>query len=240
VRFIDQFSLVHIVDLAASLGVAFVLAVLIGAERQWRQRSAGLRTNVLVAVGAAAFVSLGMRLNGATGASQVAAYVVSGVGFLGAGVIMKDGAQVTGLNTAATLWCSAAVGALSGVGLAVEAAVLTVAVLAGNTLLRPLVNAINRAPVDEMRAEATYELWAVTRPENVGAVRDLVVETLEAASYPVRDVEIAERGERASEVIATLVATSVEGQELNAVCATLERSALVSFASWVSQSGEAG
>ena len=65
-RFVDEFSLAHIVDLAASLGVAFVLAVLIGAERQWRQRSAGLRTNVLVAVGAAAFVSLGMRLNGAS------------------------------------------------------------------------------------------------------------------------------------------------------------------------------
>ena len=239
-RFVDEFNLGHSLELAVSLGVAFVLAVLIGAERQWRQRSAGLRTNVLVAIGAAAFVSLGLRLNGSAGAAQIAAYVVSGVGFLGAGVIMKDGAQVTGLNTAATLWCSAAVGALSGVGLPVEAGVLTLAVLAGNTLLRPLVNAINRAPVDEMRSEAIYELWAVTRPDNVGAVRDLVVETLEAANYPVRDLEIAERGEKASEVIATLVATSVEGAELDAVCATLERSDLVSFASWVSQSGEAG
>ena len=239
-RFIDQFQIGPILDLVASLGVAFVLAVMIGAERQWRQRSAGLRTNVLVAVGAAAFVSLGLRLNGAAGASQIAAYVVSGVGFLGAGVIMKDGAQVTGLNTAATLWCSAAVGALSGVGLAGEAVALTLAVLAGNTLLRPLVNAINRAPVDEMRSEATYELWAVTRPEHVGAVRDLVVETLAGADYPVRDVEIAERGEKASEVIATLVATSVESEELDAVCAALEGSDLVSFASWVAQSGESG
>jgi len=240
VRFVEEFSLTHILELAASIGVAFGLAVLIGAERQWRQRSAGLRTNVLVAIGAAAFVSLGLRLNGAPGATQLAAYVVSGVGFLGAGVIMKDGAQVTGLNTAATLWCSAAVGALSGVGLPVEAVVLTIAVLAGNTLLRPLVNAINRAPVDDMRSEATYELWAVTRPEQVGAVRDLVVETLEAVHYPVRDIEIAERGLEASEIIATLVATSVERRELDAVCATLERSSLVSFASWVSQSGEAG
>jgi putative Mg2+ transporter-C (MgtC) family protein len=66
---------------------------------------------------AAAFVTLGMRLNGQGGAVQIAAYVVSGIGFLGAGVIMKNGAQISGLNTAATLWCSAAVGALSGVGL---------------------------------------------------------------------------------------------------------------------------
>jgi putative Mg2+ transporter-C (MgtC) family protein len=79
-------------------------------------------------------------------------------GFLGAGVIMKDGAQISGLNTAATLWCSAAVGALSGIGLAAEAMVLTVAVLASNTLLRPLVNAINRTPIEERQSEAIYEV----------------------------------------------------------------------------------
>jgi putative Mg2+ transporter-C (MgtC) family protein len=121
--------------------------------------------------------------------------------------------------------------------LPVEAGVRTLAVQAGDTLLRPLVNAINRAPVDEMRSEAMDELWALTRPDNVDAVRDLVVETLAAASYPVRDVEIAEP---ASEIIATLIATSVEGAELDAVCATRERSDLVSFANWVAQSGEAG
>ena len=111
--FIANFSLGHLLDLSIGVVVAFMLATLIGAERQWRQRSAGLRTNVLVAVGAAAFVSLGMHLNGNAGAAQIAAYVVSGIGFLGAGVIMKEGAHVWGLNTAATLWCSAAVGALS-------------------------------------------------------------------------------------------------------------------------------
>ncbi len=238
VRMIDQFHPFQVADLVVAIAVAFVLATVIGAERQWRQRSAGLRTNVLVAIGAAAFVSLGERLNGAAGAAQIAAYVVSGIGFLGAGVIMKEGAHVWGLNTAATLWCSAAVGALSGVGLPAEAAVLTIAVLAGNTLLRPLVNALNRAPIDETRAEATYELWAVTQSANVGAVRDFLVETLEAAKYPVRDVEIEARGENTSEVIATLIATSVEPAQLDAVCAALERSPLVSSASWISQTGE--
>ncbi len=166
--------------------------------------------------------------------------MVSGIGFLGAGVIMKDGAQVWGLNTAATLWCSAAVGAMSGAGLLAEAALLALAVLAGNTLLRPLVNRINRAPVDERRAEATHELWAVTRSDTVGAVRDLVVETLERAAYPVREIEIEPRGEGMSEVVATLIATSVEPMELDSVCAALERSPMVSFASWISQSGTAG
>src|ERR1700727_4024091 len=173
---IANFNLGHLLDLAIGVSVAFVLATLIGAERQWRQRSAGLRTNVLVAVGAAAFVSLGQHLSGSAGAAQIAAYVVSGIGFLGAGVIMKEGAHVWGLNTAATLWCSAAVGALCGVGLPAEATVLTLAVLAGNTLFRPLVNALNRAPIDEARAEATHELWAVADSESIGAVRDLVIE----------------------------------------------------------------
>ncbi|MDR3375574.1 MAG: MgtC/SapB family protein [Ancalomicrobiaceae bacterium] len=225
-------------DLLLGISAAFLLATIIGAERQWRQRSAGLRTNVLVAVGAAAFVSLGMRLSGHAGAAQLASYVVSGIGFLGAGVIMKDGAQIRGLNTAATLWCSGAVGALCGATMVPEAAILTVAVLAGNTLLRPLVNAINRTPVDEMRSEATYEVHVVTHPEHVGEVRDLLTEELERASYPVRQIEVIERWAEATELIATLVSSAVDPEELDAVAGAIEKSDLVTFASWSASSGE--
>jgi putative Mg2+ transporter-C (MgtC) family protein len=90
------------------LVLAVILGAYIGAERQWRQRAAGLRTNTLVCLGATAFVDLGTTI--APGTTQVIAYVVSGVGFLGAGTIMKDEANVHGLDTAATLWCSAVVG----------------------------------------------------------------------------------------------------------------------------------
>src|ERR1700761_7002574 len=103
-----------------ALTVAFVLGGVIGFERQWRQRTAGLRTTVLVAVGAAAFAELGMRIHGPDGATRIIADIVSGIGFLGAGVIVKDGTNVRGLNTAATLWCSGAVGAFAGSGLAAE------------------------------------------------------------------------------------------------------------------------
>src|ERR1700759_2115319 len=92
-----------------ALAVAFVLGTGIGFERQWRQRNAGLRTHVLVAVGAAPSSDIGLRLPGAEGAVRIIAYVVSGIGFLGAGVILKDGGSIRGLNTAATIWCSAAV-----------------------------------------------------------------------------------------------------------------------------------
>ena len=105
---------------------------------------------------------------------------------------------------------------------------------------RQLVHAINRAPVNEATAEATLQLWAAAENENIGAVRDLVVEALERASYPVRQIEIEPRSEETSEVVATLIATSGERGELDAVCTALERSPLVTFASWGARSGETG
>ena len=101
-RFIPTFDPAAFVNTAVCLLAAFILGTLIGAERQYRQRSAGLRTNALVALGAAAFVDLGERVGG-SGSTQVMAYVVSGIGFLGAGAIMKEGVNIRGLNTAATL-----------------------------------------------------------------------------------------------------------------------------------------
>ena len=127
--FLHAFTLSDFLDTLVSLLAAFVLGTLIGAERQYRQRGGGMRTHVLVAVGAATFVDIGLHLNGNAGATQIIAYVVSGVGFLGAGVIMKQGSNVWGLNTAATLWCSAAVGACAGADLAIEAVALTAFVL---------------------------------------------------------------------------------------------------------------
>jgi len=117
-----HFETASFLDSVAALGVAFVFGAMIGLERQYRQRSAGLRTMVLVALGAAAFVHLGGRIYGGEGQTRIIAYVVSGIGFLGAGVIMKEGLQVRGLNTAATLWSTAAVGACAGAGLYAEAA----------------------------------------------------------------------------------------------------------------------
>src|SRR3984885_5958673 len=184
-QFIKTFQLYDFLDTLISLFVAFVFGTLIGAERQYRQRTAGLRTNVLVAVGAAAFVDLAMRLAGADGAVRVIAYVVSGIGFLGAGGIMKQGLDVRGLNTAATLWASAAVGSCAGADMVAQAGALTVFVLAGTPLLRPLVNAINRIPLDAQSTEATYEFKLTVTPEALPAMRDRLVEQLEKANYPV-------------------------------------------------------
>lgn len=212
--------------------VAFFLGLSIGFERQWRQRTAGLRTNVLVAVGAAAFSELGMRLYGPDGATRIIAYVVSGIGFLGAGVIVKDGTNVRGLNTAATLWCSGAVGAFTGSGLFGEAAALTTAVLAGNTLLRPLVNWINRRPITAAVTEAEYRVHVTCAHDDVSDVRDLLDVELDRAHFPVREVEVLSDNDDQVELAAILVPTTAEDAELDAVVVALEASPLVKSATW--------
>jgi putative Mg2+ transporter-C (MgtC) family protein len=231
-RFLATFQLYDFLDTLVSLITAFVLGTLIGAERQYRQRTAGLRTNVLVAVGAAAFVDLAMHLSGAEGAVRVIAYVVSGIGFLGAGVIMKEGMNVRGLNTAATLWGSAAVGSCAGADMVAQAAALTCFVLAGNTLLRPLVNAINRIPINEQASEATYQFKLAVTPEALPDMRDRLVERLERANYPVADVEVVEHGDDLLEIVATLVSTAIDPAELDAVVTDLQRLPGVRHATW--------
>ena len=232
-RFIDSFHLLPFLDTLVSLIAAFAFGTLIGAERQYRQRSAGLRTNVLVSLGAAAFTDIGARIGGPN-STQVVAYVVSGVGFLGAGAIMKEGVNIRGLNTSATLWCSAAVGAAAGVGLIAEAAALTLFVIAGNTLLRPIVNSINRIPIDEESSEALYVVRLTTDPDKASEAREALVEALDAANYPVSDVATEDRGEDMTDVVATLVSTAIVPEELDEVVRRLEARDDVEHATWES------
>src|SRR4051812_29524747 len=91
-----------------------LMGAVIGLERQWRlQHTAGMRTNALVALGADLFVSIPHLMGSTPGPTHLAGQVATGVGFLGGGVILREGLTVRGMNTAATLWCSAAIGALS-------------------------------------------------------------------------------------------------------------------------------
>jgi putative Mg2+ transporter-C (MgtC) family protein len=173
-----------------------------------------------------------MRLAGNDGAVRVIAYVVSGIGFLGAGVIMKEGMNVRGLNTAATLWCSAAVGACAGSDMVAQAALLTVFTVAGNTLLRPLVNAINRTPFDEQASEATYEVTLLVATKAAADIGEQVTKMLGAAKYPVSDVEETVRADGVTGIVATLVSTSVDPNELDAVVTAMEELPGVANATW--------
>lgn len=215
-----------------NLAVAFVLGVAIGAERQYRQRSAGLRTIVLVAVGAAAFADVGARVYGNEGLARTISYIISGIGFLGAGVIMREGAQVRGLNTAATLWSSAAVGAFAGAGHALEAIAVTGFILAANTLLRPLVNWINRRPIRPGETEAIYRVHVICEPSAVSEARDLLFEVAEAAHYPIREIEILTELEDQVELAAVLLPTNAKDADLDAMLVKLQASSVVESATW--------
>lgn len=219
-------------DTFISLTTAFILGAIIGLERQYRQRTAGLRTNVLVAVGAAAFVDMANRLTGHEGAVHVISYVVSGIGFLGAGVIMKGDGNIRGLNTAATLWGAAAVGACAGADLLLEAVIVALFVLAGNTLLRPVVNAINRTPIDDQTSEVTYTVCVICNRQQQKEARDQLEALLEVASYPISDFDVHPFMHNEVQIFATLLPTSIDSDELDSVVEQLASAGAISQAFW--------
>jgi putative Mg2+ transporter-C (MgtC) family protein len=145
---------------------------------------AGTRTNALVAAGAAAFVMCGYLIGlDPSAQGRIVSYVVSGVGFLGAGVIFKDGANVRGLNTAATVWCSAAIGALCGLGALNLALVLAVTVLFTNMVLRPLAYRLHPVLPEATPAETRYEIRLACRLSVAAHIRSLLLSTI--SSLPV-------------------------------------------------------
>lgn len=178
-------SLLHTV---VSLAVAFSLGSIIGFERQWRQRLAGLRTNTLVAVGAATFVLFASLVEGDASPTRVAAQIVSGIGFLGAGIIFKEGFNVRGLNTAATLWCSAAVGVMCGAGFYLHAVVATVFIISVNLFLRPLVTLIGRQPVSSTEYDKRYAVSIVCMGDAEAHVRALLLRDLGTVLH-IQDLE---------------------------------------------------
>ena len=157
------------------IGCAFVMGTFIGVERQIRQRNAGLRTNILVSIGAAAFTILSYSMTTGNGdPSRVAAQIVSGIGFLGGGLILKDGLTVRGLNTAATIWCSAACGTLSGVGLYKEAAILVICVLLTHSLFRPLCALLEKRTAKVYH----YSIRAECQRNASNSIQKLIMDTL--------------------------------------------------------------
>lgn len=229
---IKNLDIVSLGDTAVSLSAAFILGGLIGLERQYRQRTAGLRTNVLVALGAAIFVDIANRLNGHEGAVHVIAYVVSGIGFLGAGVIMREQGNVRGLNTAATLWCSGAVGACAGADLIFEALIATIFVLAANTLLRPVGNLINRQPLDSAAVEVTHTISLIASLTEQKQALKLLESVLDEADYAFRNLDIQAFGEDAVIIEAVLAASSVKGDELDLLLVQLTKPEYIHQAYW--------
>jgi putative Mg2+ transporter-C (MgtC) family protein len=237
-EFIKNINLISLVDTAVSLLTAFVLGGLIGLERQYRQRTAGLRTNVLVAVGAAIFVDMANRLSGHEGAVHVIAYVVSGIGFLGAGVIMREEGNIRGLNTAATLWGSAAIGAAAGADLILEATIGTFFVLMANTLLRPVVNRINKQPIDMSNSEVTATIYVISDKAHQKIAMATLSKYLDEIEYPVDDLDVHAFGSSDVEIEAKMIATSIDNHLLDHVVEEMTKLEYVSQAFWTPSTSE--
>ena len=173
---------------ALRLAVALALGSLIGFERQWNQKMAGLRTNALVALGSAGFVCFSA-LVGQGDPTRVASQVVTGIGFLGAGVILREGANVIGLNTAATLWCSAMVGTFAGCGYLTKSAVAAAFVVGTNLVLRPLVRRINRMAVTTGETEHQYTVEITAKADEEAHMRSLLLHGLSQAGLGLRRLE---------------------------------------------------
>jgi putative Mg2+ transporter-C (MgtC) family protein len=115
---------------ATRLLMACAMGSVVGLEREWRHKASGLRTNILICMGAALFTMLSAVIAGdnSPNRGQIASNIVQGIGFLGAGLILHTRNRVLGLTSAATVWVVAAVGMACGAGLYVEAAIATVIV----------------------------------------------------------------------------------------------------------------
>ena len=215
------------------LALAQFLDAAIGVERQWHQRMAGLRTNALVATGAAMFVMLGSMIPGESSPTRVVSYVVSGIGFLGGGVILREGFTVRGLNTAATLWCAAAVGCLAGWGFLPQASIGAAAILSANLFLRPLAMKINRQPLQNTEVETHYTCMVVCRGEDEAHVRTLLLYGVNNAAMTLQALDSKDLdGNNKVQVRANLIMADRNDALLEQVISRLSLEPGVSAVSW--------
>ena len=161
---------------AIRLAAAVILGSVIGLERQWTRHQAGILTNVIVCVGSFAFTSFGYLVaNGNPDITRIAAQVVSGIGFLGAGVIIREGGNIKGLNTAATVWASAAVGILCCLAQLYYAIIVAAAIVLLHLVLHPLSDQINKMKKYEKeknkKHEKLYKISVVCPEESALEVR---------------------------------------------------------------------
>lgn len=174
-------------DMLLRIFIALVCGCAIGSERQIHHRTAGLRTNALVALGACAFTIFDLMNHLQYGSElRVSAQVASGIGFLCGGVIIKEGFNIRGLTTAATLWCAASSGVLAGMGYLLEAAIISILVMFINIFLRPIV-----LMLDSTASEGTEYLIKVSCDSGKEEkVKLIILKYLEAKKLTLKDLRI--------------------------------------------------
>jgi putative Mg2+ transporter-C (MgtC) family protein len=223
--------MIDTLDIALRIAAGLGLGAAIGLERQWRSRNAGLRTAALVSLGSTLFVIMGGYSFSGIHAdpTRVAAQVASGIGFLGAGVIMQQG-----LNTAATLWASAAVGALAGGGMMVPAVIGTCAVIAANIFLRPVGRTLDRhrgPGTEKASAEYRFEVRCATSAEV--HIRSLIFDAISHPNLTVQSISAVDLpDDEGVRITATVIADERDDHRIEAALADVIKAPAVTAVRW--------
>jgi len=172
-------------DFLIATGLSLLLGSMVGVERQWHRRLVDLKTNALVSLGACLFMLITKSSDGFTDPIRMAGQIVVGVGFIGGGLLFRDGTQTKGINTAATLWCCAAVGALCGLNRWIEASTASLVIVLANTILRKVAQLLNlkMGVNDSLTSEIQFNFLCSTT--NAGVVRQEIESILLKAGFEI-------------------------------------------------------
>jgi putative Mg2+ transporter-C (MgtC) family protein len=228
----------HRVDLTAldvfiRLSTAALLGAIIGLERQWRHKPAGVHTTGLVAVGSALFAMLDLILK-AGDSTRIMAGVVTGVGFIAGAVMFRSGFSIKGLNTAATIWATAAIGGLVGFELWPEAVGGAVAIVLLNGLLEPVSDALDRRSSHREAGETAYKISVRGTLENQSAVGDAIRAVVDKPPFKLLSFSRHRGDGTIVDVAAEVVASKKADEAIETLCRQLLAVENVSRADWSS------
>jgi len=174
-----------LLDFTIRIAASALFGFLIGFERQLTGHPAGIRTNVLVSLGSCIFVILSFII-ATPDQTRIAGQIVTGLGFLCSGIIFKDGVNVRGLNTAATIWCTAAIGVLASSGYILFAFVATLLLVAANVILRPISNKIT--PLFDETGKC-YQITTICAEDKKKIIRAIIMDYISSSKLVLTDLE---------------------------------------------------
>jgi putative Mg2+ transporter-C (MgtC) family protein len=187
-------------DFIIRIAASALFGFLIGFERQLTGHPAGIRTNVLVSLGSCIFVIFSFIMD-TPDRTRIAGQIVTGLGFLCSGIIFKDGVNVRGLNTAATIWCTAAIGVLASSGFILFAFVATLLLIGANVALRPISNKIS--PMFDETGKC-YQITTVCAEDKKKLIRSIITDHISSSKLILTDMEIKNIAEDNVKIIAKM------------------------------------
>lgn len=210
--------------------LALIFGMAIGAERQWRHKVADLRTNALVAVGASLYVTLSVFTLDDASPTRVAAQVVSGIGFLGAGVIIREGVNIRGINTAATLWCAAAIGVLTGTGYYFEAFIGTAVVLLANIVIRSFQYKMDQEQLKNL--DSICRLNLICNSSDEIQIRQILNQNLSKRNYNILSMSSKSLKNQKEQLLAEFLVPGESQEELEKIMRDLKEQKEIFSSEW--------